>query len=90
MELSDSHHLQFWIKKNEKVLRSGQVSIAKGLVPFGNLAALAQSWREQFPELKQAFVKPNWKTAYQELISVVDTLKGAQITEIGITPLTTR
>ena len=51
------------------------------------LAALMTKAKEDHPELETAMVIPSQGTAYQHLIKVFESLKAAEIKDIGVSPI---
>lgn len=42
---------------------------------------------KQLPQLKQAFVKPNSSSVYKDVIKLMDSLKVAGVSQLGLVPL---
>jgi biopolymer transport protein ExbD len=56
-------------------------------VDIESLAEMAVSLKQQNPELKTAMIMPSQNTKYQDMIGVMDQLRKAEISDLGVAPL---
>ncbi|MBE8221917.1 MAG: hypothetical protein HAW60_04220 [Bdellovibrionales bacterium] len=74
-------------KKLQRKLRLKNFSIKNGKWSEAALTEHVKKIIKKLPKLKQAFVKPNSISVYEDVIKLMDSLKVAGVSQLGIVPL---
>ncbi len=74
-------------KKLKYSLRIKKFFIKRGKWKEAALTAHVQKLVKALPKLQQAFVKPNSNSVYEDVIKLMDSLKIAGVSQLGIVPL---
>lgn len=89
IEISDSGSINLRVKQDvdKKALREILVQTQGNGVDQESLYEILQVLQKDLPDLKTALLMPSAKTKFNEVVAVMDTVKKANLRDVGIAPL---